>query len=104
MSSLPKPFVRFQQEVPAVAAAYEALGQAVHAAGPLTEKTRSLVKLAVSIGALREGAVHAHSRKALAAGASPEEMRHVAYLALPTIGFPGMMAALSWVNDVLDAR
>jgi alkylhydroperoxidase/carboxymuconolactone decarboxylase family protein YurZ len=61
------------------------------------------VKLAVSVGALREGAVHSHARKALAAGAAPAEMRHVAILSLPTIGFPGMMAALSWVNDVLDA-
>ena len=58
---------------------------------------------AFGIGAQREGAVHAHTRKAVAAGAPPDAIRHAAYLALPTIGFPGMMAALSWVNDILDA-
>jgi alkylhydroperoxidase/carboxymuconolactone decarboxylase family protein YurZ len=58
----------------------------------------------VSIGSLREGAVHAHVRKALEAGCRPEEIRHAAYLSLPTIGFPAMMAALTWVNDVLDPR
>ncbi len=102
MSSLPGPFIRFQKDQPAIARAYEDLGKAVHAAGPLDEKTRALVKLAVSIGAQREGAVHAHTRKAVAVGAAPDAIRHAAYLALPTIGFPGMMAALSWVNDILD--
>ena len=41
----------------------------------------------------RLGAVHAHTRLALQAGASPDEIRHVVLLALTTIGFPSMMAA-----------
>jgi len=104
MSELPKVFLRFQKEKPRIAEAYHALGEAVHSAGPLEERTRSLVKLAISVGSLREGAVHSHTRKAVAAGASAEEIRHVAYLSLPTIGFPAMMAALTWVNDVLDTK
>ena len=104
MPPLPDLFLRFQKENPEIARAYEELGRAVHAAGPLDDQTRALVKLAVSIGAQREGAVHAHTRKAVAAGVAPEAIRHAAYLALPTIGFPGMMAALSWVNDILDAK
>ena len=48
-----------------------------------------------------EGAVHSHTRKAIIAGASHEEIRHVAILSLPTIGLPSMMAALSWIDDVL---
>ncbi len=86
---------------PDIADAYHHLGDAVHRAGPLDEKTRALVKLGISTGARLEGAVHSHTRKALAAGARPNEIRHAVMLALPTIGLPSMMAALSWVDDVI---
>jgi len=81
--------------------AYEALGNAVHNAGPLDDKTRALIKLAISTGAKMEGAVHSHVRKALKAGVSKEEIRHAVLLSLPTIGLPSMMAALSWADDIL---
>lgn len=48
-----------------------------------------------------EGAVHSHARKCLAAGATAAEIRHAALQATTTIGFPSMMAALSWIDDVL---
>lgn len=102
MSGLPKRFTRFMKEYPAVADAYEKLGDAVHASGPLDDKTRALIKLAISTGARMEGAVHAHTKKALKAGISKEEIRQVAVLAIPTIGFPNGMAALSWIDDILD--
>jgi alkylhydroperoxidase/carboxymuconolactone decarboxylase family protein YurZ len=41
------------------------------------------------------------TRKALGAGASPEEILHVVLLALTTTGFPNMIAALGWVEAVL---
>jgi AhpD family alkylhydroperoxidase len=99
--TLPPHFVGFQQKYPEVFRAYEALGTAAHAAGPLDARTRALVGLAVAVGARHEGAVHAHTRKALAAGVSPEEIRHAVLLAVTTCGFPNMMAALSWVEDLL---
>ncbi len=102
MSPIPKKFQEFQETYPRVAKAYEELGAAVHAAGPLNEKTRSLIKLGISVGARLEGAVHSHVRKALNAGATAGEIRQVALLSLPTIGLPSMMAALSWVDDVLS--
>lgn len=100
--SLPKPYAKFQADFPEVEAAYDQYAQAAHAAGPLDEKTRRLVKLSLAIGARMEGAVHAQTRKALEAGLTPEEIRHAVVLAAPTLGFPNMMAALTWVNDVLD--
>jgi alkylhydroperoxidase/carboxymuconolactone decarboxylase family protein YurZ len=103
MPKPPKRFQKFTEHYPDVTRAYEELGTAVHAAGPLDPKTRALVKLAISTGARLEGAVHSHVRKALEAGVKPAELRHVALLALPTIGLPSMMAALSWIDDVLDA-
>ena len=101
MAKPPRRFQKFTKDYPKVARAYERLGDEVHAAGPLDEKSRALVKLGISVGARLEGAVHSHVRKALAVGAKPDELRHVALLSLPTIGLPSMMAALSWVDDVL---
>ncbi len=101
MPQPPKRFQKFKTDYPLVANAYDALGTAVHRAGPLDDKTRALIKLGISTGARLEGAVHAHVRKALAVGVAPDEIRHAVLLALPTIGLPSMMAALSWVDDVL---
>lgn len=101
MSQIPKRYKKFMNDFPEIGNSYEKLGDAVHAAGPLDEKTRALIKLAVSTGARLEGAVHSHARKALKTGCTKDEMRHVALLSLPTIGLPSMMAALSWIDDIV---
>jgi len=103
MRDIPKRFVQFTNEYPEIARAYEQLGAACHLAGPLPKKERALIKLGISVGAWLEGAVHSHVRKALEAGASAQEIRHTALLALPTIGFPSTMAVLTWIDDVLAA-
>jgi 4-carboxymuconolactone decarboxylase len=100
---VPVTYAAFQATYPEVYAAYEQLGVAVHAQGPLDAGTRALVKLALAIGVGAEGAVHSHTRKCLEAGHSAEAIRQVVLLAIPTAGFPAAMAALSWVNDILDA-
>jgi alkylhydroperoxidase/carboxymuconolactone decarboxylase family protein YurZ len=94
-------FARFGAEYPAVAAAYEALSAATQDAGPLDAKTRALVKLALAVGAFREGAVHSATGRARTAGCTPAEIRHAVVLATTTLGFPSTMAALRWVEDVL---
>jgi alkylhydroperoxidase/carboxymuconolactone decarboxylase family protein YurZ len=101
MSQLPKRFEKLHKDYPEVAKAYEELGKAVHSSGPLEDKTRALIKLAISTGAGLEGAVHSHTRKAIELGISKEEIRQTVLLALPTIGLPPTMAAMSWVDDIL---
>jgi AhpD family alkylhydroperoxidase len=81
-------------------AAVDALGQAAADAGPLPEKTRHLVQIGAAAAIRSEGAVHSHTRRALAAGATAEEIQHAVIAATSTIGFPNVMAALSWINDV----
>ena len=103
MPKIPKRFMKFEEDYPEIAEAYEKMGDAVHTAGPLDDKTRALIKLAISTGAGLEGAVHSHTRKALEKGLSKEEIRQTLLLALPTIGLPQMMAAFSWVEDILEA-
>ena len=104
MRTLPKHFTGFQKAYPDVASAYEQFGAAVHAAGPLDARTRMLVKCAIAIAAGLEGGTHAQVRKALDAGVTAEELHHVALLAMPTVGFPAAMAALSWIDDLTAAR
>ena len=96
----PKHFTKFSKNYPEVAEAYSELGDAVHNAGPLDEKTRALIKIAISGGSKTQGAFHAHVRKARRLGISYEEIKHVAILSTPTIGFPNMMALMSWIEDV----
>ena len=100
---LPARYVQFQKLYPALFEAYDNLGKASGDAGPLEGKTRALVKLALAVGAQMEGAVHSHTRRAIEAGCSAEEIRHVTLLAVTTLGFPAMMKTLSWVDDVLKA-
>ncbi|HET6474643.1 MAG TPA: carboxymuconolactone decarboxylase family protein [Thermoleophilia bacterium] len=100
---LPGIYVRFRDDYPAVAAALDGLGEAVDGAGPLDERTARLVKLGLAVGGLAEGSVKSNARKALAAGASPEEVRQVAMLAVTTCGFPTAIAGLGWIDEVLAA-
>jgi len=101
MPYLPAPYREFVRKHPVLADAYEKLALACHEAGPLEEKTRRLVKLGIAVGHQSEGAVKSHARRALEAGASAEEVRHAVLLALTTVGFPAMIAAGEWVEEVL---
>jgi len=101
---LPARYLEFQKSYPEVFAAYAALGAVTQAAGPLPPKTRALVKLAIAVGARLEGAVHSHTRRALEAGCTAEEIRHVVLMATTTLGFPGMMSTFSWVDEVLSRK
>ena len=100
MAKIPGWYQEQRKRFPQVVQAYETLGEACRQAGPLDGKNLALVKLAIAVGARLEGAVHSHVRRSMEAGATIEECRHVVLLATTTIGFPAMMAALSWVEDV----
>ena len=85
---------------PALWKAYQAFGAACAEAGPLDARTRRLVKLALAVGGGKEGAVHSHVRRGLGEGLTADELRHVALLAAPTLGFPAAVAALTWIEDL----
>jgi AhpD family alkylhydroperoxidase len=81
--------------------ALEQLGEALRQEGPLDDKTSHLIQMAAAAAIRSEGSVHSHARRALKAGAKPEEIYHAIILLTSTIGFPTTSAALSWVHDVL---
>ncbi len=100
---IPQPFQDFTRDFPAVARAYEALGSASHDAGPLDDRTRRLVKLAIAVGGRLEGAVRAQARLAQQAGISRAELDHVALLAITTAGLPSAVSARTWIRDEIGA-
>lgn len=100
---LPSFAASIAKRFPTVWEAYATLGEAAAAAGPLTERERRLVKLALAVGSGSEGATHSHARQALSEGLTPAEVRHVGLLAITTTGWPASAAALSWLDDVLPA-
>jgi alkylhydroperoxidase/carboxymuconolactone decarboxylase family protein YurZ len=99
---LPKGAKNVEQDYPAVWSAYAKLGEACAQSGPLDEKTVRLVKLALAIGAGSEGAVHSHTRRALEAAIDGAALKQIAMLAIPTLGFPRAVAAMTWIEDLLD--
>lgn len=101
---IPKRYQRMHAEHSEYMQAYEALGKAARESGPLSAREVALVKLGISIGAGLEGAAHSHCRKALQGGCTPDDLTHVAMLSAPTIGFPPMMRAKSWVEDVIEKQ
>jgi AhpD family alkylhydroperoxidase len=100
----PKLYLKLQKEHPAFFDAWDAVGTATRGAGPIDNKTAHLVQLAASAAIRSEGAVHSHVRRAREAGATPAEIRQALMLTAPTIGFPNVIAALSWAEDVLASK
>jgi 4-carboxymuconolactone decarboxylase len=98
---LPEIYTQFRRDYPSVAAAQDAVAEAVAAAGSLDERTVRLVTLGIAVGALAEGSVRSNSRRALAAGASAADVRQVALCAITTRGFPAAIAALGWIDEVI---
>lgn len=101
---LPNAVQRLMNEQPQLWSAYCGLGKAAAESGPLSSESKRLVKLALAIGGDSEGAVHSHTRQALAEGHTPEALRQVALLSVTTLGFPKMVKALSWIDDVIEGR
>jgi 4-carboxymuconolactone decarboxylase len=100
--ALPKTVNQFSKQYPKVWEAFNELGERCHQAGPLDEKTRRLIKLALSIGAGLEGATHSAVRGARKAGITADEINHVALLAITTLGFPAAARAMTWIADPQD--
>ncbi len=101
-AKLPPRLTKLTEDHSDVWQAYQTLGEACAESGPLDGRTRRLVKLALAIGARSEGAVHSHARRGLDEGLSADELHHVAMLAIPTLGFPISVAAMSWIDDIAE--
>lgn len=102
MSYLPEIYQEFKQHFLEVAKAYDALAASCHEWGPLDGERRRLIKLGIAIGLSSEGGVRSHTRRALEEGISPDELRHAVLMGFTTAGFPTMIAAMKWVEEVIE--
>ena len=102
MKKVPTRFQEFTKKHPKIATLYENLAGECRRSGPLSERDQSLVKLGIAAGSQTEGSVHSQVRKALDLGLQPDEIRHAILLALTSMGFPRMMASLTWAEDILN--
>lgn len=102
VDELPSGAAEIADDFPEIWDAYGRLGGACAEAGPLDDRERRLVKLALAMAVGSEGATHSHTRRALEEGFTVDDLRHVAVLSIPTLGFPRAVAALTWIDDILD--
>ena len=99
---LPKIYEKFSSKFPEVFKNFQQLGKTCRECGPLDPKCQDLVNLGIAIGANSRGAVMSQTRKALTSGATKDEILHAVLLSLTTTGFPNMIAALAWVDEVFE--
>jgi alkylhydroperoxidase/carboxymuconolactone decarboxylase family protein YurZ len=102
MGYLPDVYKEFIKQYPEINNAYDSLANACHKAGPLDKKTRRLVKLGMAVGLNSEGGVRSHVRRAIEEGITPDEIRHAILMAFTTCGFPLMVAAYKWADEVIQ--
>lgn len=101
-NKLPGAAGNLAEQHPEIWDAYAALGAATAECGPLTDREKRLVKLALAIGAGSEGAVHSHTRRAKSEGLPDDAVMQVAMMAIGPLGFPRAVAAKTWIEDIKD--
>jgi 4-carboxymuconolactone decarboxylase len=101
MSKLPDQYLSIKKRFGKFFTAAKNLGKAASTAGPINAKTAQLIQLAAAAAIKSEGSVHSHAKRALEAGAKPDEIYHALILTTSIIGFPTVSAALSWADDVI---
>jgi len=102
MPKIPEQYKYIQKSFKEFHKAVQKLGKAAREAGPIDAKTSHLIQLAAASAIRSEGSVHSHTRRALEAGATPDEIRHAIILLASTIGFPTISAALSWAEEIIE--
>ena len=91
----------FKKEFPKVWAQHEALGKEIHeSGGPLPEKMRWLIKVAISAASQHKLSLETHVTKAREAGATEDEIKHTLLLVMQTTGFPMFMESYSMFKNM----
>lgn len=104
MAKYPKNYQTLNKKFPDLISAYEKAGMLAKKAGPIDEKTSHLIQLAACAALRSEGGVHSHTRRAIKAGATKEEVFQTIALLINTLGFSTAAASFSWVNDVTGKK
>ena len=90
------------KQFPGMLEAHRALQAA--AGGPLDERTRELILLGAFTAARQEGGFKSHARRAIAAGATPAELRQAVAITMGNVTSIEVVAdALLWVDEVVGS-
>ena len=101
MKDIHEIFTTFKEEFPLVHDKHEAMGEEIHErSGPLPEKVRWLLKIAISGASGHRLALETHILKARESGLTEAEIKHALLLLVPTVGFPAFMEAYSIFKNI----
>ena len=96
MEDLHEIFTKFKKDFPRIYTGHEELGKEIHEnSGPLSEKARWLIKIAISGASRHMVALETHIMKAKEAGVTHDEIKHALLLLIQTTGLPTFMEAYS---------
>ena len=96
MEDIHKVFTVFKTEFPGLYEKIDATGHALHVeGGPLDERTRALLKVAMSATSGHQRSLETHLAAARQVGVTEAEILHALLLLVPTCGFPTFMEAYS---------
>lgn len=101
---LPEIFKKFVKEHEELSEAFKKVGDLCAQSGPIDAKTQHLVQLGVSVGVGSQGGVRSHARRAMDLGATEAEVVQVVLLSGTIVGFPAMIAAYGWLQEMLAVR
>jgi len=101
MKDIHTALTRFKADFSPLYAMHEALGKEIHEkSGPLPEKTRWLIKVAISGASGHKTSLETHILKAKESGASEDEILHSLLLLIQTTGFPTFMEAFTVFEEM----
>jgi 4-carboxymuconolactone decarboxylase len=101
MKDLHPIFMKFKEEFSDIHTKNEALGREIHEeSGPLTDKTRWLLKIVISAASHHLIALETHIQKGKEAGLTEKEISHALLMLIQTVGFPAFMEAYSVLKEV----
>ncbi len=95
-------YVTLKERHPELIDAVESLGAVARSSGPLDEKTVQLIQLGAAAAIGSKGSLRSHALRAMAAGATKDEVLHAIIVLTSTIGFPTVAAALARMDEVID--
>lgn len=94
----------FGEEFPEIYEAYDQLVKKCHEKGPLDQKTRQLIKIAVASASYLENTVKANTARAIRMGITREEIEQAILITMPMVGYPKMVAALGWCRQAIGGQ
>jgi 4-carboxymuconolactone decarboxylase len=80
------------------------VGELCYQAGPIDQINQHLIRMGIAVGSNSQGGVRSHARRALDAGATKEQVLQTVLLSATIVGFPAMIAAYGWLEELISAR